>query len=123
MKKEWFFFPLKYLLKSYGGIPVNRSKKTSVSDQMVGYFKNRKSFQLAVTPEGTRKRTNKWKSGFYYIAEKAEVPIALAHIDYAKKEVGIETIIYPTGDKNSDIDKIKQYYKDVTARHPHKFAI
>lgn len=123
MKKEWFFFPMKYLLRSYGGIPVDRSRKSSVSEQMVKFFKTKKYFQLAVTPEGTRKRTEKWKSGFYYIAMKSEVPITLAYIDYARKIIGIEKIFYPTGDKTRDINEIKQYFKGVTARHPHKFAI
>jgi len=123
MKKEWFFFPLKYLLKAIGAIPVDRKKKTSVSDQMVAVFNSKNRFQLAIAPEGTRSRTTQWKTGFYYIALNAVVPITLAYIDYSKKEVGVKKIFYPTGDVKCDIEEIKSYYKDVRAKHPGKFAI
>ena len=85
IKKEWFFFPFNLLFDWLGGVPVDRSKRTSVTDQMVGQFNRRKEFQLAVTPEGTRKRVNDWKKGFYYIAQKANVPILMAYFDYKKK--------------------------------------
>jgi 1-acyl-sn-glycerol-3-phosphate acyltransferase len=123
MKKEWFFFPLSYLLKSLGAVPVNRGKRTSVSDQMVELFNSRNHFQLAISPEGTRKKNARWKTGFYYIALNAGVPITLAYINYAKKEVGVNTIFYPTGDFTKDIEEIINYYKYVQAKHPHKFAI
>jgi len=123
MKKEWFFFPLKYLFKALGALPVNRKIRTSVSDQMVEQFNLKNHFQLVISPEGTRKKNSHWKTGFYYIAMNAGVPITLAYIDYSKKEVGVKTIFYPTGDTNSDIEKIKSYYSDVQARHPKKFTI
>ena len=123
MKKEWFFFPLSYLLKSIGIVPVDRKKRTSVSEQMVELFHANTDFQLAIAPEGTRSRNTQWKTGFYYIALNAGVPITLAFIDYAKKEVGVKKIFYPTGDVEKDIEEIKNYYKDVRAKHPKKFAI
>ena len=123
MKKEWFFFPLSFLLKSMGALPVDRKKRTSVSDQMVEQFQLRDNFQLAISPEGTRSKNVQWKTGFYYIALNAGVPIILAFIDYSKKEVGVKTIFYPTGDVKNDIEKIKSYYKDVQAKHPKRFAI
>jgi 1-acyl-sn-glycerol-3-phosphate acyltransferase len=123
MKSDWFFFPIKYLLNALGAIPVDRKKKTSLSDQMVKIFHSRPNFQLAVAPEGTRKRNIHWKTGFYYIAMHAGVPITLASIDYAKKEVDIVDNFYPSGDIKGDIEKIKQYYKDVTGRFPKKFGI
>jgi 1-acyl-sn-glycerol-3-phosphate acyltransferase len=101
IKKEWFFFPFNLLFDWLGGVPVDRSKRTSVTDQMVGQFNRRKEFQLAVTPEGTRKRVNDWKKGFYYIAQKANVPILMAYFDYKKKEVGFKGVFYPTGDADT----------------------
>ena len=123
MKKEWFFFPLKYILKSIGALPVDRKKRTSISDQMVELFHLKNHFQLAIAPEGTRRKNAQWKTGFYYIALNAGVSITLAYIDYLKKEVGVKNIFYPTGDIKNDIEEIKNYYKDVQARHPKRFAI
>ena len=78
IKKEWFFFPFNLLFNWQGGVPVDRGKRTSVTDQMVERFKTSERFQLAVTPEGTRKRAKDWKKGFYFIALKANVPIVVA---------------------------------------------
>ncbi len=123
MKKSWFFFPLGIFFRNMGGIAVDRSKKTSVTDQVADEFKIHEKFHVAVTPEGTRSRVKKWKMGFYYIAVKANVPIQLAYIDYAKKEMGITGIIYPSGDENADMEKIKAFYKVVTPKHPERFDI
>ena len=123
MKKSWFFFPIGSLLKSMGGIPVDRSKRTSVTDQVADEFNKREFFHVAITPEGTRSLVKKWKMGFYYIAMKANVPIQLAYIDYAKKEMGITAIFYPTGDEENDLTKIQEFYKDVTPCHPELFYI
>jgi 1-acyl-sn-glycerol-3-phosphate acyltransferase len=123
MKKDWFFFPLGYLLKKMGGIPVNRKKKTFLSEQMVELFDSREYFHLAIAPEGTRKKNAKWKSGFYYIALSAHVPITLAYIDYKKKEIGVFDNFYPTGNIEEDIEAIKQYYKHVAGRNPNGFAV
>lgn len=123
MKKDWFFFPLGNFLRSIGGIPVNRGKKTSLSDQMAELFDSQENFQLAIAPEGTRKKTTHWKTGFYYIALKANVPITLAYIDYEKKIVGIDKIFYPTGNLEEDMTEIKNYYKDIKGKYPEKFSI
>lgn len=122
IKKEWFFFPFNLLFGWLGGVPVDRSKHTSVTDQMVEEFNRRKEFQLAVTPEGTRKHVDEWKKGFYYIALKAHVPILIAYFDYKKKEAGFKGVFYPTGDAEKDIREIRGYYKDVTARHTKDFV-
>lgn len=121
MKESWFFFPFGAFLRSTGGIAVNRSKKTSVTDQMAEEFSKHKTFHLAITPEGTRKFVDKWKMGFYHIAVKANVPIQLAYIDYEKKEMGIKAIIYPTGDENADLATIQSFYEDIKGLHPEKF--
>ena len=122
IKKEWFFFPLNILFNWLGGVPVDRHKRTSVTDQMVEEFNRRDNFQLAVTPEGTRKRAKEWKKGFYFIAQKANVPILMAYFDYKKKEAGFKGVFYPTGDTDKDIAAIRANFKDVTACHPENFV-
>lgn len=123
MKKEWFFFPLGLLFRAVGGIPVDRSRKSSLVDQMVAHFANSKKFNLAITPEGTRKRNPNWKKGFYYIALKAQVPIVLTAIDYPTKTITTTKAIMPSGDMEKDMREIKLYYKDFKGRHPENFSI
>lgn len=123
MKKSWFFFPLHYLLRAIGGIPINRSNRESVTNQMTKEFQTRNHFQLAITPEGTRKKNAQWKTGFYYIAYEAKVPITLAYLDYSKKEIGVFENFIPTGNAEEDIQYIKQLYVNVQAKYPEKFAI
>lgn len=122
MKKDWFFFPLNFVFKSMGGIPVDRSKRTSMTDQVINMFNTHERFQIAITPEGTRKKVTDWKKGFYFIAQGAKVPILLAYMDYAKKEVGILEVFHPTGDVESDIATIRYKYKDIKGRHPENFG-
>jgi len=123
IKKSWFVFPLGYFFEAMGGVPIDRSKRTSVTQQMVDEFNERENFHLAITPEGTRSLAPKWKMGFYHIAYRAKVPIQIAIIDYAKKEMGIVGILYPTGDEVADLAKIQAYYKGVTARFPKQFNL
>ena len=123
MKKSWFFFPVKYILKAIGGFPVNRKKKTSLTEQMASEFEKRTHFQLAIAPEGTRKKNAVWKSGFYYIAWEAHVPIVLAYLDYAKKIIGVIENFIPSGDVQGDMEKIKQLYKNIPGKYPAQFAI
>ncbi|MCD8263804.1 MAG: 1-acyl-sn-glycerol-3-phosphate acyltransferase [Tannerellaceae bacterium] len=122
IKKEWFFFPFNLIFGRLGGVPVDRKKNTSVTDQMVQEFERRTTFHLAITPEATRKRAQEWKKGFYYIALNAHAPILLAYLDYEKKEVGLKTVFYPTGNIEEDMHTIRSYYREVTARHPEQFA-
>lgn len=123
MKKEWFFFPLGLIFKAVGGIPVDRSRNTSLVDQMAEAFAKRKRFHLAITPEGTRKRNPNWKKGFYYIALKAQVPIVLIGIDYSTKTITSTKSLMPTGDLEQDMREIKLYFKDFKGKHPENFSI
>lgn len=122
MKKEWFFFPIGIFFKAAGGIPVDRNRNTSLVDQMVKHFKECKQFNLAITPEGTRQPNANWKKGFYYIALKAQVPIALAGIDYEKKTISVTKMVVPSGDIDKDMKEIKLYYKNFKGKHPENFA-
>ena len=123
MKKEWFFFPLGILFKAIGGIPVDRSRKTSLVDQMADRFARSKQFHLAITPEGTRKRNPDWKKGFYYIALKAQVPIMLIGVDYPAKTITSTKAVMPTGDFERDMREIKLYFKDFRGKNPENFSI
>ena len=123
MKKEWFFFPLGYLFRWMGGVPVYRSKHTSLVDQIVQKIKASKEFRIAVTPEGTRSANPEWKKGFYYMALGANIPIVLAGFDYKKKCVTANKVIIPSGDIEKDMREIKLYFKDFVGKYPEKFTV
>lgn len=123
IKKEWFFFPMNLIFKLLGGIPVDRSRKTSLTDQMSEIYAKNDTFQLAITPEATRKLNNEWKMGFYYIALAANVPIVIAIMDYGKKEAIFADTLMPSGDAEADLEKIKSYYKGATAKFPERFSL
>lgn len=120
IKREWFVFPFNLFFKSIGGIPIERSKKESMTDVLADKFKEYQKLQIAVTPEGTRKRVTVWKKGFYYIALKANVPIVLVGFDYPSKSAIFLGNIYPTGDFDADILIIKDRFKGIVGRHPDK---
>ena len=111
IKKEWFFFPFNLIFKSIGGIPVDRSKRTSITDQVAEMFAHYDKLQVCITPEGTRKHVEEWKKGFYYIALKAGVPIVMAYIDMKTKNIGLLGVFHPTGDADKDIAEIRENYK------------
>ena len=123
MKKDWFFFPLGIIFRAMGGIPVDRSRKTSLVDQMAKHFQESKKFHLAITPEGTRKANPNWKKGFYYIALKANVPIVLIGIDYEKKVITETKAVIPTGDIDKDMREIKLYFRDFKGKNPENFDL
>lgn len=126
MKEFWFFFPLKYMLKALGGIPVARkSKHSSLTSEIVEKFKHSSYLNLAVTPEGTRGKRKDWKTGFLYIAYGANVPVQLGVIDYLHKEIIIRDELEITGNVECDMRNVKEYYArfaDV-AKYPEKFSI
>ncbi|MBQ0019721.1 MAG: 1-acyl-sn-glycerol-3-phosphate acyltransferase [Bacteroidales bacterium] len=123
MKKSWFFWPLGPLMRHLGGIPVERNKKMSLTDQMAKHAKEAEQFHLCITPEGTRKAVTEWKKGFYYIALKAELPILLYALDYKKKLISCKKTIIPNGNVEEQIAEIKEYFKDVKGKIPKNFAV
>ncbi|MDE6323204.1 MAG: 1-acyl-sn-glycerol-3-phosphate acyltransferase [Paramuribaculum sp.] len=123
MKSSWFFFPLGFLFKSIGGIPVVRGKKGySLVEQLIAKFKSCDRLTLAITPEGTRARTSDWHTGFLRIAYATGVKIALGAIDFSKKEVTIAETFSPVGIIDEDMKQIKAYYKKYTGKYPEKFS-
>lgn len=122
MKSTWFFFPLGYLMRALGGIPVNRKKHTRVTDAVVEAFNSHEKMVVGLTPEGTRSRNEKWRTGFIHIAQEANVPLALAYIDYGTRTVCIDRFYELTGDIDADMANIKQYFSKYQAKFPEKFA-
>ena len=122
MKREWFFWPLGVIFKSLGGIPVWRSKHTSMTDNLAETAKTKDSFKLCITPEGTRSPNTEWKKGFYFIALKAEIPILLYGVDYEKKKIVCTDSFTPSGNIDEDMPKIKSYFKDFKGKKPENFA-
>lgn len=123
MKKEWFFWPFGQLLKRIGGIPVERSKHTSMTDQLAQKAKESSHFSLAITPEGTRSLAKQWKRGFYFIALKAQLPILLYAIDYPNKRIVCTKTLHPSGNVDADMRIIMEYYRQFEGKHPEKFAV
>ncbi len=123
MKKEWFFWPLGPIFRKMGGIPVWRSKHTSMTDNLAQEAAGRKEFVLCITPEGTRSLNPDWKMGFYFIALKAQLPILLFGVDYERKLIQCTKQVIPRGDLDKDIRDIKLYFKDFKGKKPEKFTI
>ena len=122
MIREWFFWPLGVIFRSLGGIPVWRSKHTSMTDNLAETAKTKDSFKLCITPEGTRSPNTEWKKGFYFIALKAEIPILLYGVDYEKKKIVCTDSFTPSGNIDEDMPKIKSYFKDFKGKKPENFA-
>jgi 1-acyl-sn-glycerol-3-phosphate acyltransferase len=122
-KKELFKFPLRILLNNTGGIPVERSKRQSMTEQIIEKFNDSDELLIALSTEGTRKQVDKWKSGFYFIALGAHVPILPGYLDYKKKEAGFGAPIYLTGDVEKDMLQLKAFYQDKTGKNPALFNV
>jgi 1-acyl-sn-glycerol-3-phosphate acyltransferase len=127
IKNEWMRFPLGLFFKSLGGIGIDRNlikqnEGMSSTDSMAKLFTDHPDFILMISPEGTRKRNPNWKTGFYYIALKAKVPIVLAFVDYEKKMGGLGKVIYPSNFEK-DMEEIISFYKNVVGKRPELFAL
>ncbi len=118
IKKELFFFPLGLLIRRLGGLPVDRTKRTNITEQAVEYFNSNDKFFLVFTPEGTRNYQPDWKKGFYHIAVKANVPIYLGFIDYKNKTGGFDGKFEWTGNVDEDILEIKRRLAKYTGKVP-----
>ena len=119
-KKELFKPPLGHLMRALGGIPVDRSRREGLVDQVAEIFRREEEIAILITPEGTRGKAPYWRTGFYYMALKAGVPIALGYADFRRKEVGIGGYLYPTGDIRLDFAAIRAFYQDKTGLRPEK---
>ena len=123
MKKDWFFFPLGPIFRALGGIPVDRSRKTSLTEQMAQRFNEREEFLLTITPEGTRKANPEWKKGFYYSAKGAHVPVLLMGFDFPTRTLSITRELNMSQDVEECIREMKEHFKQYRGKHPKKFAV
>jgi len=117
-KKELFRFPFGIVFKWLGGYPVDRGKARNLVDATVNIFNSKDQFIIGITPEGTRRKVKKLKTGFYHIAKKAGVPILMVAFDYEKKAVIYAEPLYPTDDQKTDFKVIYDFYKDVKGKNP-----
>lgn len=119
-KDTIFRKPFKQLFIWLGGIPIDRSKSNNMVSQSIEQFNINSCFILAIPPSGTRKKVSYWKKGFYYIAKGANVPIVLGFLDYRLKKAGLGPTIYPTGNIDRDMKKIRLFYQTITGKYPDK---
>lgn len=117
-KKELFRFPLGKYFKYMGGEPLDRSGGLNKVDAIAAIFDKKETFRLAVAPEGTRDKVSTLKTGFYYIALKANVPIVPVAFDFGTKEVHLGVPVLPTGNIDEDISILLQHYKGVVGKIP-----
>lgn len=122
IKKESFKFPLNFILKLTGGIPVNRKNPGGIVGEMVNLFGKYDELILGITPEGTRKPNPHWKKGFYRIALEAKIPMLLTYLDYKKKKGCVGKAFYPSGDFSKDMGEISQFYSGVTPKYPKNYV-
>jgi 1-acyl-sn-glycerol-3-phosphate acyltransferase len=110
-KAQIFRFPFAGLMRWMGGIPVDRSRSNNLVDAAVRCFADQRApLLLLVPPEGTRKEVERWKTGFYFIALGAEVPVVMAYMDHATRTCGVNRLFHPTGNLESDMTDIRAYY-------------
>ncbi len=117
-KKSLFNPPFGWYFKWMGGAPIDRSKSSDKVAAIAEIFKERKQFRLALAPEGTRKKVDQWKTGFYYIAKAANVPIVMVAFDFGKKLVKISGVHWTTEDKETDFKVYHKFYEGVIGRVP-----
>ena len=110
-KREAFFWPVGPLLRSFGAIAIDRKAAHGVVGAMRREFETRERFWLAIAPEGTRKKVETWKSGFWRIAREAGVPIMPAYFHYPEKTIGLGPLFYPSDDLEADMARIREFYR------------
>lgn len=115
-KKELFKWPLGWYFRSVGGEALDRTSGQNKVEAIAKMFENKEEFRLTLAPEGTRKKVHEWKTGFYYIAKEAKVPIIMFTLDFKNKQNKISEPFYPTNDIESDFKFIRNFYKDVVGK-------
>jgi len=119
-KDSLFWFPLSVILRAMGGIPLDRQRAGLAVNRAVELFAGSDTFYFGLAPEGTRRRMDYWKTGFYRIAEEAGVPIVLGFLDYGRRRLGLGPSFVPSGDRQRDLAFVRDFYRDVEARWPAK---
>ncbi len=124
VKKEFFFWPLGYFLKKAGALPIDRSKGANVIRQTIALVKNTEKIHLALTPEGTRGLTKRWKAGFHIIAKETGIPVYLGSFDWGRKEISIGDKFELSEDAQADIRRMKDFYREkgIKGKYPELFT-
>ncbi|MGJ3255074.1 MAG: 1-acyl-sn-glycerol-3-phosphate acyltransferase [Alcanivorax sp.] len=122
IKDNLFKGPLGWLLRRCGAIPIDRSRSAGMVEQTVEQFAKHDQLYIVVTPEGTRSRAPKWKTGFYHIAYQAGVPIVVALADYQNKCIVFPDVLTPSGDLEKDLQHLHRCFASVTPKHPEKLS-
>lgn len=128
IKSEWMRFPFNLVLGPAGAIPLVREptqekKVESNIKLMAKKFKDYPEMVMLIAPEGTRKARATWKSGWYYIAQEAEVPVVMGFLDYRTKTAGLGPVLNITGDLEADLKKVAEFYSQFTPKHPSNFKL
>lgn len=119
-KKALFRFPFGWYFRWTGGAPIDRTPGQNKVQAIAAVFKGKEEFRLALAPEGTRKLVNELRTGFYYIAKEAKVPITLVAFDFGRKEIKIDKLFYPTDDMKADFAYIYKFFEGVVGKVPEK---
>jgi 1-acyl-sn-glycerol-3-phosphate acyltransferase len=123
IKEEWMRPPIGWLLTAFGALSVRRDGTLGMTDRLIREFEGRDDLLLAIAPAGTRKQTDRWRSGFYQVAKAAGVPLVLGVVDYGSKRAGVGPTVPVTGDVGADMDVIRSFYAGVRARFPNKQSV
>mgnify|MGYP002629469122 FL=1 len=119
-KEELFRGWRRPVMSWLGGLPVKRSGELNEVDRIADLFEGRARIALAIAPGGTRAKTSQWRSGFYWIAVRADVPILLSFLDYKTRSTGVGPLFSPTGDHDADVTEMRKFYQDMEGKHPAK---
>jgi len=120
-KASIFKPPFGFIFRALGGTAVDRSKSANRVDAIVDIFNTKEQFVLALSPEGTRKKVDTWKTGFYYIAKGANVPIVMIGLDFEHKKVIFSEPYSVTGNKEKDFRVFYDFFRDIKGKHPENF--
>jgi len=119
-KQELFKPPFGFIFRWLGGTPVDRKSSNNLVDQVVEMFNSKDEFAIALSPEGTRQKVEKLKTGFYFIAKKAKVPIVMAGLDYKQKRAIFSEALYPTDNQQEDFERIHAFFRAIQGKFPGK---
>ena len=117
-KDSLFRAPFGFFFRALGGTPVDRSKKNKLVDAIIDIFNSKTEFRLALSTEGTRKKVERWKTGFYFIAKGANVPIVMVTLDFGNKQIKISEPYHTTDDMDRDFQVFSSFYENVKGKNP-----
>lgn len=117
-KHTLFWPPLGWLLRALGGRPIDRSTRHGAVQAIANQITHSQQLLLAIPPSGTRSKRDHWKSGFYWIAHAAQVPILCGYLDYARREAHLGLHMVPTGQVSTDMNRIRAFYRNIRGKYP-----